>query len=133
METHQIKKLETTNATTPKATVDEIPDEEPQQIGKILSTNHPSVLESDLPEPPKDFSTEQETPYNEPEITENKTENPDTSPQETRKTDASFPDQELPEDILDDELLIGYIQGESVIGIFEPQKSPLTQEHKEPR
>ncbi|GLB42887.1 putative retrotransposable element tf2 155 kda protein type 1-like [Lyophyllum shimeji] len=34
--------------------------------------------------------------------------------------------------ISEDDLLIGYIQGESVIGIFEPVNTPLTDEHREP-
>ena len=35
--------------------------------------------------------------------------------------------------IADDELLIAYIKGEPVIGIFEPQKTPLTEEYDEPK
>ncbi|GLB45344.1 putative retrotransposable element tf2 155 kda protein type 1-like [Lyophyllum shimeji] len=34
--------------------------------------------------------------------------------------------------ISEDDLLIGYIQGESVIGVFEPVIAPLTDEHQEP-
>lgn len=33
------------------------------------------------------------------------------------------------ETVLDDELVIGYIKGDSVIGIFAPQEPPLTTEH----
>ena len=35
--------------------------------------------------------------------------------------------------ITDDELLIAYVKGERVIGIFEPQKTPLTEEYDKPK
>ncbi|GLB43955.1 putative transposition, RNA-mediated [Lyophyllum shimeji] len=37
------------------------------------------------------------------------------------------------ETISEDDLLISYIQGESVIGVFEPVIAPLTDKHREPR
>ena len=35
--------------------------------------------------------------------------------------------------ITDDELLIAYVKGEPVVGIFEPQRTPLTEEYDEPK
>ena len=36
-------------------------------------------------------------------------------------------------EIGDDELLIAYIRGEPVVRIFEPQRTPLTEEYDEPK
>ena len=35
--------------------------------------------------------------------------------------------------IKDDELLIAYIRGEPVVKVFEPQKTPLTEEYDKPK
>lgn len=94
LEKQRIRKtvLETSKRTT---TLEEIPDEEPQQIGETLGQDESIILDMNEPldNPVKEI-TESELP--------------------------SFQTTDKPEDITDDDLVISYIQGEPVIGIFKP-------------
>ncbi|GLB38887.1 putative retrotransposable element tf2 155 kda protein type 1-like [Lyophyllum shimeji] len=93
----------------PKPTIEEVPDEEPQNLRPTLGVNDPVLKdEKEIPAIP-----EPQTP----------------SPSDLN--DEHVETLPVEETISEDDLLIGYIQGESVIGIFEPVTAPLTDEHRE--
>jgi Retroviral aspartyl protease len=94
----------------PKATVEEIPNK--WVLPEMLSDAEP-IRPQDHPEEPIQPTS--------PPPTEGVTSLP---------TEEATPDQR--EEITDNELLIVYIQGEPVIGIFEPAKTLLTEEYQEP-
>jgi gag-polyprotein putative aspartyl protease len=91
----------------PKATVEEIPDEEAI----------PEMLPDTEPIGPQDHPKESAQP---------------TSPLPSEEVTPLSTKETTLEEITDDKLLITYIRGEPVIGIFEPAKTPLTKEYKEP-
>jgi hypothetical protein len=91
----------------PKATVEEIPDEE----------TIPETLPDAKPIGPQDHPEKPTQP---------------TSPLPTEEVTPLPTGEVTPEEITDDELVIVYIWGEPVIGIFEPVKTLLTKEYKEP-
>ncbi|GLB43488.1 hypothetical protein LshimejAT787_1303890 [Lyophyllum shimeji] len=95
----------------PRSSVEEIPDEESQSLGQTLGVNDPALMDekeastASIPEPQAPDSLD-----------------PGDEPVE------AIPVEKM---ISEDNLLIGYIQGESVIGVFEPVIAPLTDEHRE--
>jgi hypothetical protein len=91
----------------PKATAEEIPDKEAM----------PETLPDTEPIGPQDHPEELVQP---------------TSPPPTKEVTPLSTEETTLEEIADDELLIAYIRGEPVIGIFEPVRTLLTKEYKEP-
>jgi hypothetical protein len=103
----------------PQPTIEEIPDEEP-----VIST-----LPDAIPIGPQD------TPLPEVAIDDLVTETLETHNEPATEQSSSLPLEEdnlhLCDEIEDDELLIAYVRGKPVIGIFGSEEPPLTTEFEE--
>jgi hypothetical protein len=105
----------------PQPTVEEIPDEEPV-IFTLPNAIPISPQDAPLPEVAIDnLVTETLEPHDEPTAEQ-------SSPLSLEEDNLHLCDE-----IADDELLIAYVQGKPVIGIFGSEEPPLTVEFDEPR